>query len=354
MATPFSTLIRNARDVLNEQYALVVPGAPLVSPQGTPGAATWSYKITGTNATGETEASETGTTTTGNATLDGTNFNLLTWTAIPFATGYNIYRTVAGTSPTTLGLIGAATSPAFTDMGAAGDGSTPPTVNTSGVTNPFWTDAELLGWATKGVTDLWAAINDLNQEHFLAVDVSNVSLAANATQLSGVPASTFRVHLIEPRDTTSDGISRDVVFVPRDYNHPSFVAARAMSTYEPSSGLVIFYTVTGAGSPIAAPIILTAPKISSALTLRFVYVPVLAVTTYTTSTTNPIPGESDNALVAWIIAYARSKEREDRSPDPNWISVYATEKQSLLTRMTPRQTQEPDYVEGVFEAYWGI
>jgi hypothetical protein len=69
----------------------------------------------------------------------------------------------------------------------------------------------------------------------------------------------------------------------------------------------------------------------------------------TSSGNNPIPGESDQALIAYIVAFARAKEREDRSPDPNWIAVYANEKQSILTRLTPRQSQEPDVVE----ALWG-
>lgn len=218
-------------------------------------------------------------------------------------------------------------------------------------TASFWTDAELLDIAIKGVTDLWAAILDLHQEHFLTVDITNVSLAANGTQLTGVPTDCFRVHLIEPRDTTSSGSGRDTEFFPRDFNHRDFIYARSMSALDPSSGTVIYYTVTGAGSPVAAPVILTAPKISSALNLRFAYVPALAVGTYTTTSTNPIPGESDNALVAWVVSYARAKERDDRSPDPNWLSVYATEKQSILTRLTPRQTQEPDYVEGMWEGY---
>ena len=110
---------------------------------------------------------------------------------------------------------------------------------------------------------------------------------------------------------------------------------------------VIFYDVSGAGTPVGTPTILVAPPLSSALNLRFVYNPSLAA--MTTSSTNPIPGESDKALVAYTVAFARSKERDDRSPDPNWIAVYSTEKQSILARITPRQEQEAEYVDGMFE-----
>jgi hypothetical protein len=115
---------------------------------------------------------------------------------------------------------------------------------------------------------------------------------------------------------------------------------------------VIYYTLTGAGAPNSAPVVRTAPQINSAIDLRFVYVPTLGVASYSVNSGNPIPGESDNAIVAWIVAFARSRERDDNAPDPAWLAVYATEKQSLLTRLTPRQTQEPEYAEGMFEEYW--
>lgn len=225
-------------------------------------------------------------------------------------------------------------------------------------TDKFWSDDELLSIAKRGTTDLWAGVIDLDREHFLTVDVTNVTLDANATQLTGVPLDTFRVYLIEPRDTSDVGQHRWINFVPRDYNHPDFISARSysasstlasLSTY---NGLSIYYMLSGQGAPNGAPIIRTAPMVSAQILLRFAYVPVLGVQTYTLQSNNPIPGESDNALIAWIVAYARGKERDDRSPDPAWIAVYATEKQSLLTRMTPRQSQEPEVVDGIFDYYW--
>lgn len=218
-------------------------------------------------------------------------------------------------------------------------------------TASYWTDAELLTHFQHGVNDMWGAIIDLNQEHWLTVDITNVSLAANGDSLTGVPADCFRVHIIEPRDVTSAGTTPDVMFWPRDYNSPMFRNARQLTAQDPTSGLNIFYTLTQAGSPVAAPTVLTAPRVSSAVNLRFVYVPGPASAALTTASNNPIPGESDNALMAWMIAYAHAKDREDKSPDPNWLAIYATEKQNLLVRMAPRQTQEPDYVEDCFGGY---
>ncbi len=215
-------------------------------------------------------------------------------------------------------------------------------------TAAFWTSAELVAHINNGIKDLWGAIIDLHDEHFLTVDVTNVSLAAEGTQLTGVPTDCFRVHLIESRDTTVDPGAR-VVFVPKDYNSADFINARSRASLDPSSGLRIFYKLTQAGYPVAAPVILCAPKISSALTLRLAYVP--GPGTVAAGSNNPIPGESDNALIAWTVAYARAKEREDRSPDPNWLAVYKTEKTNVSVRLTPRQDQEPDVVEDLFAGY---
>lgn len=213
----------------------------------------------------------------------------------------------------------------------------------------YWTSAELIDICNKGIKDMWGAIIDLHQEHFLTVDTTNVSLAANSDSLTGVPSDVFRVHIIEPKVTIAGNSGSDVMFFPRDYNSHEFQNARQISAQNVETGLAIFYTLTQAGAPIAAPTVLTAPQITAALSLRFVYVPILAAVA--SGGNNPIPGESDNALIAWTIAYARAKVREDASPDANWLAVYATEKQNILTRLTPRQTQEPDVVDDLFGVY---
>lgn len=212
----------------------------------------------------------------------------------------------------------------------------------------FWTDDELFQYALKGTTDLWKAVIDLHHEHFLTLNASDVSLASGVNQLSGVPIDTFRVYLIESTTPTVTGC----VFVPRPVNHPEFVAARwqgAQAPVSPITGLRVYYCLTGAGAPNSAPVILTAPALAAAVSLNFWYVPSLGVSKYQLKTaTNPIPGESDQALVTWIIAYMRAKEREDRSPDPAWLAIYATEKNNLLTSLTPRQEQDAEYVDSIF------
>lgn len=216
-------------------------------------------------------------------------------------------------------------------------------------TASFWSSAELIDIVNAGIRDLWRDVVDLKAEHFLTVDITNVSLAANTSTLTGVPTDVHKVYLIEPLDTSSAGTNSGLDFKPLDYNHPNFIAARASDDMDPSSG-TIYYAITGKGGPVNALTIYVAPQVTSAVSLSFAYVPTIAP--LIASGTNPIPGESDNALIAWVVAFARAKEREDRSPDPNWLTVYSTEKSHLLQSLGLRQVQEPSYIDAMFEGYW--
>lgn len=213
----------------------------------------------------------------------------------------------------------------------------------------FWSSAELIDIMNQGIKDLWGAAIDLHQEHWFTNDATNVTLAADTATLSGVPTDVFRVLLIEPRVVTSGTTGRDTHFVSKDYNSREFIAARSISAQDAnvSGGGIVYYAVTQAGAPVGAPTIYVAPQLTAALNLRLVYIPIQAAVA--ASGNNPIPGESDNALIAWTIAYARAKEREDRSPDPNWLAVYGTEKQNIMVRLAPRDESDPIYVESMFD-----
>jgi hypothetical protein len=220
-------------------------------------------------------------------------------------------------------------------------------------TASFWSSAELIDIVNQGITDMWGAILDLYQEHYLTVDTTNVTYTAEAEVLANVPTDVFRVFLIEPKDTTTSGTLRNLQFVPRDYNSPEFIAARSLTAQDSTQPTVVYYAISGAGAPTGAPTVHIAPKLTTAIAagaLRFVYNPTLAAKT--SGSDNPIPGGSDNALIAWMVAFARAKEREDKSPDPNWLATYANEKRNILTRLTPRQSQEPKFVEPLFGSLW--
>lgn len=215
----------------------------------------------------------------------------------------------------------------------------------------FWSSAELIDIANQGIKDLWRDIVDLKQEHFLTVDTSNVTMAASTATLTGVPTDVHKVYLIEPVNNSSGATNEGLIFKPLDYNHPTMQTARSASAVSPTNE-IIYYSITGAGAPTgsSSTVIYVAPQVNSAVTIRFVYVPVLAAKT--SSDNNPIPGEADNAIIAWMVAYARAKEREDRSPDPNWLAIYKTEKDHLMQSLGLRQLQEASYVDALFEQYW--
>lgn len=114
---------------------LATPGTPVITHAGTAGAATWTYKVVASVGSGElTAASAAGSTTTGNATLTTSNYNIITIQPVAGAYQYLVYRTAHGTTPSTNGLI--ATVPAqqlvVLDKALAGDSATASVTNTTG------------------------------------------------------------------------------------------------------------------------------------------------------------------------------------------------------------------------------
>jgi hypothetical protein len=115
------------------------------------------------------------------------------------------------------------------------------------------------------------------------------------------------------------------------------------------------------GAPVAAPIILCAPQVTATVNCRMVYNQVLPAITNVGGMTppatdfNPIPGSADTAIIAWIVAYARSREADaaQRSPDPEWLAVYSTEKNNLVNQLDQnRSTQDQEVVDALFEDLW--
>lgn len=217
------------------------------------------------------------------------------------------------------------------------------------VTPRFWSSVELVELISSGIRDLWRDIVDLKQEHYLKVNNTDVSLPASSDALTGVPTDVHKVYLIEARDPSSQSTNAGLIFTPKDLNHVDFQMARSRDAIEPINDN-IYYAITGQGAPVNAPVIYCAPKVTSSVNITFYYVP--SIGTLTSGSTVPIPGEADNALIAWTVAFARAKERDDGSPDPNWLAIYSTEKTHLLESLGLRQYQEPSYVDAIYQNYW--
>ncbi len=226
-----------------------------------------------------------------------------------------------------------------------------PTVQTGSVSaDTFWTDTELLAHTIRGCRDLWRSLIDLHQDHFLEI-VTTPNIASSGDRIIGVPKDVLRVILIQPSDTSDTSNNRTLKFTPAKYNSPEFRRGLAMSPIDPTQDGEIFYVITKAGSPIAAPEILIAPRLSSSMTLRIAYIPTLPPLAM--ESINPIAGESDLALEAFTTAYALAKQSADNKPDTTWMAVYGTEKQSILIVSEPRQEQQPRVVRGVFDDSFG-
>lgn len=214
------------------------------------------------------------------------------------------------------------------------------------VSASFWSDAELLEHINAAASDLWRAICDNFQDYFFEVD--DVTMAADATTLTSVPTNVAKIEGIEPADMER---YPSIKFVPKKYTSAEFQAARARSAQDPSQAGVVYYAPTGAGAPVGAPTIYVAPKLSASLALKLIHTPTTPKLTNAVGQENPIPGESDDAIAAYAIAHALAKERDDKSPHPDWLAKYATEKTNILTFLTPRQNDEPDVAEGVHEVF---
>ncbi len=117
--------------------ALSSPGAPSGTPKTSGGSmadGTYYYVITAVNSIGETtqgaeSAAITITGGGGNGSVD------LTWSSVPGATNYRIYRTTTQgsyVSPCLIDTISAASAPAYTDTSASPDAGAPPSHNTTG------------------------------------------------------------------------------------------------------------------------------------------------------------------------------------------------------------------------------
>ncbi len=103
---------------------------------GTPGTTSNTYVCVAKNASGASVGSPALVIATCNATLSSSNFPTITPAAVTGATSYDIYRTVSGGTPSSVGIIGNTNGAALQDKALAGDSTTPPVLNTTG-----WTPA---------------------------------------------------------------------------------------------------------------------------------------------------------------------------------------------------------------------
>lgn len=163
-----------------------------VVPQGASGSTAYTYGIVGIDANGKRSEVDLDVEASGNATLDETNFNRMTWTDITGYVSYDIYRTASAGTPSTTGLIGnvLAGVQTFDDTGLAATTETANATNTTGI------GAEI------------------PQNHFArSIDVPITGIGTATYQVQGSYGGVPRVWLDEGSALTADG----VVVVSRRY-----------------------------------------------------------------------------------------------------------------------------------------
>jgi hypothetical protein len=123
-------------DVSTIGYLFIRNITPLVIPElsnvrilqgGSPGLVHYTYQIVAYNLYGGRSAPLSITTTLGNATLDGTNFNQLLWDEIDNVDHYKIYRVASAGSPSSIGFLTTVNAGVnvYDDQGAAASNSFP-------------------------------------------------------------------------------------------------------------------------------------------------------------------------------------------------------------------------------------
>jgi len=222
-------------------------------------------------------------------------------------------------------------------------------------TATYWSDLELLALANLGVKDLWRRIVNTHQDYFFQSD-TGCSLIADTLDLQDVPSNVSIVIGLEPVTPSS---YPSMNFFPRRFTHPDMIGARSLEAQDAGSCNRMFYSVTGPGGPIGSPTIYVAPKVTSTIPIRLTFVPlapemVLTAPNAQQTLSNPVPGESDNAIVAWTTAYALAKEPGaggERIPDAGWMAIYEAQALGIIVFVTPRQDDEPEVAEGVHEIW---
>lgn len=116
-----------------ESTPLATPSSPVITQGGTPGVTSYSYACARVSEVGTTVLSANGSTTTGNATLDGTNYNIIACGA----TGgtYDIWRTAGGSFPHRI-VSGLSGPTSFHDTGIGDDVGVPVRNTTAGIFTP--------------------------------------------------------------------------------------------------------------------------------------------------------------------------------------------------------------------------
>ena len=192
--TASSTLTIQGGTISNQLSAPTLSSTVTVN--GTTGSTTYRYQVTALDGTGETTGSTIQQTTSGNASLS-TASNTITWTAVPGAYQYNVYR-CSGGSCTPLKLATVAGNVTSYIDGATGSpsGSAPGSNTTGGATFAGALQSSSLDTAAAGTLTIAGA-------NATTVNVANNAVAHTINIATGAAAQTVTVGSTNTSSTTT-------------------------------------------------------------------------------------------------------------------------------------------------------
>jgi hypothetical protein len=227
---------------------LTTPSAPTVQQQGTPGSTTWGYKVSALDENGETLASSESQITDGAATLNVTDYNTISWSAVTGAANYKVYRSTAGGTPATTGKIATTQDLTLDDTGLSANDAEP-TENTTGepsvVAGIVKLGASRAGDpASPGEGDLW--YDPTGGELKFRKGAATVE-ARDAIKLQGYPVDTVAPtdeYVLAWNDTDGEWQPTSLDSLPGSAYYDSVLASTQTSTTSATYVLVDSMTIT--------------------------------------------------------------------------------------------------------------
>lgn len=229
------------------------PSGVTVTNVGTAGATTYGYRISAVNNVGETLASSSTTTTTGNATLTTSNFNRITWNRVQEASSYKIYGRTNGSEL----YMGTTTGLHFDDTGAITPSGALPASDTTKYDSSKVCLGTAMEYQSDGGVGPWPVQIARPAEGNVSITINFITAVAWSNNIdwifgaaSAAAAATRRIVMFEYNRSTNSLSERGFITLtyPAATAHTIRGIAVGYDVYTKGSVAVTGTAVTGTGS----------------------------------------------------------------------------------------------------------
>jgi hypothetical protein len=229
------------------------PSGVAVTNVGTAGATTYGYRISAVNSVGETLASSSTTTTTGNASLTTSNFNRVTWSRVMEASSYKIYGRTNGSEL----YMGTTTGLHFDDTGAVTPSGALPGSDTTKYDSTKVCIGTAMKYQSDGGVGPWPIQIARPSEGNVQVPIHFVTAVTWSNNIdwifgadAALAAATRRIVMFEYNRSTNTLSERGFITLtyPPTTNHTIRGIAVGYDVYTKGSVAVTGTAVTGTGS----------------------------------------------------------------------------------------------------------